>query len=616
MCVRSNLQQSEDYASFEDKQSASRVTISNPNFELKYGDCFQNINSNQLPIINKYDNPSTFNLERYYKSKGLVWDIKLTAPKLYNVENSLFMDIKNFRQSLINRNLERYSSGSLINALALGDNQLAANTKQTLSNNGISHLFAISGAHIGIIFSIVLKMLSILRVEHTRAKRISLAIVISYGFLTAMPLSVQRALLMLSLVTVKKMQSTHALLVALALSLIFNPYVLFNRGFQLSYAITAYFIFLDKKLNKSLAYRKLFTAFFVYLLAQVILFNANYSFNLIAPLIALMITPLVIGILLPLALLLTIGYFPLLAKLFTFVTIVCERIVVFGNRFTLITGHVSIALLLIYGSLLCALFIRYMHRKKLIINMLAIGFCLLVISINYKFWPLISVIDCNQGDSIVIQFRNKVLVVDFGPQFASGESLQALKYLGVSKIDYGLISHPHLDHYGGIMQISTQIPITKVITGKNVGLKISNQILINNPLITNNVQIIGDYKWPADNINNQSLVVRIKWKTSSILLTGDIEAQQEERLVADYCQELSSTILKVAHHGLDSSTSQAFLDCVNPKVAIINSGRNNRYKHPSPSVVERLQMAQIAVYNTQQGMIQISFKKGKIRIKQ
>jgi competence protein ComEC len=98
-------------------------------------------------------------------------------------------------------------------------------------------------------------------------------------------------------------------------------------------------------------------------------------------------------------------------------------------------------------------------------------------------------------------------------------------------------------------------------------------------------------------INNASIVLRMEYNHKSVLFTGDIQASVETKLVEDYGSRLSSTVLKVAHHGSAYSTTLDFLDMVKPKIAYISVGKN-KYGHPAPSTIERLEDAGVTIYRT------------------
>lgn len=130
--------------------------------------------------------------------------------------------------------------------------------------------------------------------------------------------------------------------------------------------------------------------------------------------------------------------------------------------------------------------------------------------------------------------------------------------------------------------------------------------------------------WPkveqiGENIlNNNSIVAKLNYKNFSMLFTGDIEKEAEEQILKEYKNTniLNSTVLKVAHHGSKTSSTDKFIEAVVPKISLIGVGKNNLFDHPNDDVIERLKILNTKIYRTDE-MGEISIKvnsKGKIRI--
>ena len=123
-----------------------------------------------------------------------------------------------------------------------------------------------------------------------------------------------------------------------------------------------------------------------------------------------------------------------------------------------------------------------------------------------------------------------------------------------------------------------------------------------------------------DNVkNNNALVFKFIWNDFSILFTGDIEEVAEEKILSIYknnLEKLQSTVLKVAHHGSKTSSTNSFLEAVNPQIALIGVGKNNKFGHPNQGVIDRLNNLNCKIYRTDEmGEISISVnKKHKIRV--
>ena len=119
-------------------------------------------------------------------------------------------------------------------------------------------------------------------------------------------------------------------------------------------------------------------------------------------------------------------------------------------------------------------------------------------------------------------------------------------------------------------------------------------------------------------LNNNSIVARLMYKSFSILFTGDIEKIAETKMVSEYrhTNALESTVLKVGHHGSKTSSTQSFIELVNPQIALIGVGKNNLFGHPSVEVIDRLEKMGAKIYRTDKmGEIKVVVdRKGRIKV--
>ena len=225
-------------------------------------------------------------------------------------------------------------------------------------------------------------------------------------------------------------------------------------------------------------------------------------------------------------------------------------------------------------------------------------------------------IDVGQGDSsLIITPNNKKVLIDGGGtmnssgKFDIGENT-LLPYLldrGVRKIDYIMISHFDADHCQGLLAILNSIKVKNIIISKQAE-KVSNFEKIMETVIKKKINVIvvkrGDVikvdnyveikilypesKLYFDDINSNSIVAKLKYNKFTMLFTGDIESKAEERIVKIAKKELKCTILKVAHHGSKTSTTEEFTEAVKPEIALIGVGKNNKFGHPNDEVIKRI----------------------------
>lgn len=223
----------------------------------------------------------------------------------------------------------------------------------------------------------------------------------------------------------------------------------------------------------------------------------------------------------------------------------------------------------------------------------------------------VHIINVGQGDSILIQFHNgQTMLIDAGPD---DSVLSYLNQQGIKKINYLVATHPHADHIGGMAAVIRTFDIEKVymprvshtsktyenvlLAIKSKGLRISSAkagvtILDQNGLKAN---FVAPCSSSYDNLNNYSAVIKIRHGNTSFLLTGDAEAESEQQMLSS---NLKADVLKVGHHGSNSSTTSSFIKAVSPKYAVISCGAGNQYGHPHQEVLSRLSSAGVKIYRT------------------
>ena len=227
-------------------------------------------------------------------------------------------------------------------------------------------------------------------------------------------------------------------------------------------------------------------------------------------------------------------------------------------------------------------------------------------------------LDVGQGDSsFIITPNHKTILIDGGGSTSSTFDVgkdTLIPYLldkGYTKVDYVFISHFDQDHIGGILSILEELKVGQIFISKqgeeSENYKTFLKIVQEKNLKVQEVKIgdkitIGDVTfhilWPSEKqieenmLNNNAMVMKLQYKDFSMLFTGDIEEVAEEKILDTYKNQLDmlkATVLKVAHHGSKSSSTEEFLKAVNSQVAMIGVGENNMFGHPSNVVLERLQ---------------------------
>lgn len=258
-------------------------------------------------------------------------------------------------------------------------------------------------------------------------------------------------------------------------------------------------------------------------------------------------------------------------------------------------------------------------NKKLKYSLLFILF-LLFIGINVPGRTgelIIHFLDVGQADSILLELpNNEIMLIDAGNNSDGRKVVSYLRDKGIDTIDYLIGTHPHADHIGGLDDVIDNFEIGRIylpqvihtsktfedvllavqrkgkkITPARAGVSILNESELKIYFLS---PIRNDY----DDLNHYSAVIKVDFLNKSFLFTGDAEIPNEEEMIEKYGSSLKSHVLKVGHHGSNTSTSEEFIEKVVPDYAVISVGKDNSYGHPSALVIQRLQNHGVKIYRT------------------
>ena len=224
--------------------------------------------------------------------------------------------------------------------------------------------------------------------------------------------------------------------------------------------------------------------------------------------------------------------------------------------------------------------------------------------------------DVGQGDAIFIQTPNdNQVLIDGGPSNQVIQELGRVMPFYDHSIDLLVLTHPDADHINGLIEVLKRYKVGRILENvieldtpayaKWNELKQEAQITeaVFGQEIVLDDDIILRVLYPVDSsvqqskTNNNSIVAKLVYGEVSLLLTGDVETKVERELVARKI-DIDSDLLKVPHHGSKTSTTEKFIEAVTPEAAFIQVGSDNRYGHPHPTVLERLQDYGIRYYRT------------------
>lgn len=619
-----------------------------------------------LNLAPKPSNPDEFNYREYLVQNGIFgvfycWqtsDVHFVPGQYRTVSEHILRLASKIKQYLVGINSASLPSihAALLNGIVLGEkSELSDDIKDTFICSGIFHLLVVSGSNVMLVAFIVYVFLKFFRVKRRVAAIISIPLIVLYALIAGYQPPVSRATIMAILVLFgialkQDDQIINNIGIAALIALLFNPTDVFNASFQLSFLTILSIVLIYPILVSWYPFPKQLT------IIQVVLYGSIAALIGIAPLSAYYfniisfispITNLIAGPIV--SLILPAGFFtgfiypvsPSISQLVTNTNWLLLSILMKSVQFLyyipgsyIYIGKPALWLVAVYYLFLLS-FIQvfyptesapnYAKRKQWLFA--TVSFILMIfILTSFKPWNrmlTMTFLSVGQGDSAFIQFPNgKTMLID-GGDYSAGKRILVpyLQRLGVKQLDVVILSHPHNDHVGGLVNVLNHFNVKKVIDSKQelydpeyyplfcsiiqqqhipwqkagrgdtIGLYSGATIRILHPPI--NIE-------KSDNEpNNNSIVFQIIYGRVTALFAGDIEQKAETELVPMNVP-LGATILKVPHHGSATSSEISFFEQVNPRIAVISVGKNNWFGLPEAETITKLNRLLTQVYRTDQ----------------
>jgi len=536
--------------------------------------------------------------------------------------------------------------GQMLEALLLGDRgRLTPEVKEVLLKTGVYHLFAISGAHIGIIALFTLFLLNRTGLRMRKKYLILVFVLLTFLLLTGFKISAQRAVLMATLISIAKMLYLRSDIINIIsftglILLLNNPRYFLDPGFILTFTITAGIvsgrkIFFGEGTKKNSYLKEMIAANLNASAISIPLslyFFMRYSFTgflagpVLLPLTAIIMClslPLIPASLLP----------PIMAVPFTAMAnlpLSCFFFLAesFSKEIDLTIYRAPPSSLILFISLILFFVLSFTWQKRVIRIIFSILFSIAISVIvvrsppyNPQF-PEIYFLDVGQGDAqvVVLPGGDSLLIDGGGSRFGDFEVgkqivLPFILRQGI-KIRWIAVSHYHPDHIRGINEIidilrpeevwisSTpdENPFYNELIDKCSGdiriRKIKAGFRIKNGETEISLLFPFQFLQPFRTVNDHSQVIRISHLNKTILFTGDIEERSEMELISRYGKELKCNILKVPHHGSGTSSTVAFLSMTDPDQAVFSLGHRNSFGFPDKEVRERYEHNHIKLFYT------------------
>lgn len=529
---------------------------------------------------------------------------------------------------------ETVSPGSVgvLAALLLGDKSgVSAEQWRVFNETGTTHLMVISGLHIGLMAWLGFTLAVFIgKVGVLPLRRLPLPVIkalvgmlfaLCYALLAGFSVPVQRALVMTFAALLAPLFGIRASpltlwLLALAAVLIIDPLAVTSQGFWYSFVAVAALLFgmVGRQGEQHWRVKMFKPQWLVFLLLMPLLLVNGQPVSPLSPVVNLIAIPFIgIGVV-PLLLFSALLQF-ILPDVASFIVLGVDNLVT-GFQWALQKVSGFMVLIPARQSAQWPVILLAMAGMLLLISPVALRLrwlapvLLLPLLFPEQHLPTIgqaevTVLDVGQGLSVLIRTHQHLLVYDTGDRFSerlsAAESVifPALAVSGVAQIDRIMISHGDQDHSGGLLPLLSRYGVASVVSGTDLP-EYDGEL----------VKCKAGDQWQWDGVdfevlsgsdsrrsNDASCVLKVTAGAESLLLPGDISERVERRLL-DQGADLKAGVLVAAHHGSRFSSSPKFLASVQPEVVVFSSGFANRFGHPAPETVKRVQTTGAQIYNT------------------
>ena len=605
-------------------------TYSQINDELKLGDTIYV--KGILTIPNNNTIPNIFNYRKYLYNNGIYHIVIATnIEKVANNTNVIYY----LREKILTRINKNSTSSHYLKLFILGDNSsLDEDIINSYQQNGISHLFSISGMHISLFAGILLYFLKRLSYSNHYNYTVVILFLVFYALLVGFSPSVLRSLTMYILHAINKLFNlkiprNNIMYITLIILLSINPFLIYHIAFQYSYIISLSLVLFAKNIKsiKNSILKSLYISYISFMVSIPICMYHFYKINILSIILNIVYIPLVSSIIFPLSLISFIV--PKVDAILNIFIKIVETSSLFISKFKIGIVYFPKPNLIIIIILYIFIFALLYNKKNYIIFLLLFFYKnSIYFNNNYE----IASLDVGQGDSAFIRFpRNKSnLLIDTGGRidsnykFTLNQTIPYLNSIGINHIDYLILTHGDYDHMGEAINLVINFKVKKVIFNCGEYNDLEKELI--KVLDKKKIQYYSCIKQlnidkfklyflqtkVYDNENDNSNVIYTELDRYKFMFMGDASTTTEHEILKAY-NLTDIDVLKVGHHGSKTSSSIEFINEINPKYSIISVGKNNRYGHPNKETLDNLENSKI--YRTDQdGSIMFKIKNNKLKV--
>ena len=535
---------------------------------------------------------SQFDFKEYLRNKGITKELVV---KKIDIKHQSIIKIHQFKKSFLSKFDE--NTATLVSAFLFNDKDYSSPLVNYADNNSVLFLFSLSGVYLHVLF-VIANYLFLLKFSKKTSNILTFTLFLPLAFFSFTKIGTLRVfgLYLLKILNefFLKRKFTHIELVSI-LALIFlsiDYHLVYQEAFYIGFllSVLAPIILNATKCIKNKKLKRLDS----YLLFILVLFPMQTRNGFYTPFYTLKITilfPLNLIFILLSCLCVVLPLFSPINFLGKGLTWILEKMDTYNVRIPFGNWGGAFSILFLSGVLLLVFYLEAVRIKhaKIAVLCLMIMTTISVVPLQKPLSNCVYFVNVGQGDSIIIKNRNHTVMIDTGGvssfDMATETLIPFMAKKKITHIDALILTHDDFDHSGAKDSLIENFRVDNLLTKKNQFPYQIGDLNINN---------LNTYNF--DEANDNSLVLSLDFMGKKFLFMGDASVKTEEKIIEKY--DVDCDILKVGHHGSNTSTSEKFLKATSPNEAVVSCGAKNKYGHPHEEIIERLKKYSVKIRRT------------------